>query len=518
MEQARNKESLYSDLMDCGDSLRSVEFSFRQPHRLDTVLGFDLVVDDGYLAEGELPIRLDVLGSKEALDREFSHLELSGGPLRSALPALLAQATWDPSADVRVSAIGMIGKMVQEQVNAGSLMKHELEGIHEALQQLSRVPLNLPPVLDTQEESPVALPIKEGTPAGAITQERVRLAIVKCLDQPAFGEFRPSISDIFSVLKSMKDPHLSFSLIEHLHDRVLENYSSDERQKGIEKQLDVLHELPNALAADLLGRLRERSPEFVEERMRILLGQRKPLQAEKLLRVINELYEQDIPFRKGFLELILREEFAPGLKLVACKLGASTEALIDGLSDSHKKVRAACGDQLQRRTLSDENIALIGEYLQAERPRDVRRIAATILCQLEDTTAASPRLLSGLTDRDSKVCNLSALALARSHDLTAAFLYSRAALKQYDSSRKYPVIIFLYSLDRNQSVLPANIFPLLSDIVSSPIEPRKVREVCTEIIVRHAEPEYSKRVLLRLRSEVGPTMKEFLNDILKQIG
>lgn len=498
-------------------SLRYVEFSFRTPQKPESTFTFDLVVDDGFLREGDLPIDLRVLGSEVSLNREFAHVDLSGGALRSALPALLTQAAWDPDTDVRVSSIAALGKLVREGEGTAELTTEEIESIHEMLRQIFIAPLNAPPNSEEKEGVPTVLQLYERTPAGEMAKEKIRVAVLRCLDQSAFGEGRTSTGEIFDVLQAAKDTHSRKQLINLLQKRVLDSPSREVRRALLGDQIQRLLSLPIGDAADLLGGIRQYDNAFVDGRVTSLLLDGKPAQSVKLLRVVAELYRRGTPFQQDLMEMTLAGSESSKVRLAACKSGLSEEGLLLGVYDSSWRVQNECIQQLIERRLSPKVIGTLGRYLDPHHPHFVRRAAVRVLSSIPDTTIATKSLLQALRDEDPRIAEFAGVALAHSKNLSHALHYSEVVLSDPDSVLKGPVVAFLTHLEKEQCQLPTVFYPLLVRMVSSRGESRSLREGCTEIIARHAEPEDSKRILEGLKIRVGTTMQKYIERVLEHV-
>lgn len=498
-------------------SLRHVEFSFRTPQKLGSIFKFDLVVDDGFLQEGDLPIDLRVLGSEVPLNREFAHLDLSGGALRSALPALLAQAAWDPDTEVRVSSIAALGKLVREGGGKADLSAEEVEAIHETLRQIFLSPLSAPPTSQGEEHAPVILRLYEKTPAGEIAIERIQVAVLRCLDQSVFGEARPATKQIFDVLRGAKDNRSRHQLMGLLEERILESPTREVRRALLEEQIHGLLTTQIADGADLLGSIRQHDPVFVDSKVASLLLDGNPAQSVKLLGIIAELYRRGTPFQEGLIEMTLAGSASSKVRFMACKSGLSEEGLLLGVYDPSWRVQDESIKQLRERSLSSKAIGVLGRYLEPHQPHFVRLAAIKVLSSIPDTTPATKTLLEALWDEDPRIADLSGVALARSRDLNRVLHYSQVVLSDPDSLLKGPVVAFLSHLEKDQCQLPTAFYPLLVKLISSRGESRNVREGCAEIIARHAEPEDSKRILGSLKPRVGTTMQRYIDKVLEYV-
>lgn len=489
-------------------NLRYAEFSFQRGNELYT---YDLVVDDEYLQQGDAPVSLRSLGSADTVEREFTLMTLQGQELRSALPAVLVQALWDPSTEVRLQAIDALGRIARHD----ELTPDELTTIQETLQQIYKSPHSRPPESMATEEEHSACESHSLSETSPESFDALRCAVLKTLMHLPTEAAWPSPATLFSVYRSLTNDTLREGLLPTVDERIGKISDWQQREDVITSSLEQLSTLPVREGSTLCAILAKHTPAVVQYHLQGLVFRSRGHESTKLLQLLIIHVGEDSPTAQSCLNRVFLSHPSHEARFFAASRGVNESCILQGLDSRNGEIRDLAIDTLIAQGVSEQGLEQLISRLRLSSHRNTQLASARTLSHLSSTTAVAEQLVLALEHPDDLIAHHCAIALSHSHDLAHALSITEEMLRNPFKERKAPYMEFLNGLEPGQTFIPQSLFDAVGTFIEDRAQRTALRQLGVNFVVDHATEYQSREVLMRIRPRVNEALQEYIDNALE---
>ena len=469
---------------------------------------YDLVVDDEYLQRGDAPVNLQLLGSADTVEREFTLMTLQGHELRSALPAVLVQALWDPSTEVRLQAIEALGRIARDH----GPTPDELTAIQETLQQIYKSPHSRPPEATVITGGRLVYD-QNGTSQESV--DALRCAVLKTLMRlPTEGAW-PSAETLFSVYRSLTSVKLRENLLSAVDERLEKISDWQQREDVITSSLEQLSTLPVREGSTLCAILAKHTPAVVQYHLQGLVFRSRGHESAKLLQLLIIHVGEDSPAAQHCIDRVFLSHPSHEARFFAASRGVNESCLLQGLDSRNGEIRDLAMDTLIAQGVSEEGLEQLVSRLRLSSHRNTQLASARTLSHLSSTTAVAEQLVLALEHPDDLIAHHCAIALSHSQDLAHALSVAEEMLRNPFKERKAPYMEFLNGLEPGQTFIPQSLFDAVGTFIEDRVQRTALRQLGVNFVVDHATKYQTREVLMRIRPRVNEALQEYIDNALE---
>gem|GEM_PF-2720483 len=490
-------------------SLRYLQFTFERDGKN---YAYDLVIDDSALREGDAPVDLNFLGSKDTLSREFTVMTLQGAELRSALPAILVQAGGDPSTAVRLQAIYALGRILGLSEPA---QEQERESIRETLQQIYKSPNTIPTEFRSSITEERQDEDNDNRLFSAEDSDALRSAALIALTQFPDDKLKPPILTLLSMYGQLGEGPLKQGMLSTINESVEQTPDILMKAAQIRNLIDHVTTLSLSDGKSLCKMLARHEPAVVESQLCALLSQCGGQEGAKLLDIFVEVSQNPIETQE-YLDHLFLNHASLDLRFYVVSKGISESALLKGLESGIERVREIASSALVAQEISQQGLLGLMSRLRGSYDPHTQLASAEVLRQVEDTTIISEQLVLALEHRNDLVAKYCAQALASSTDLSEAFSVVEDTLRNPYKENKAPYLHFLTALHPEEVFIQTSILETVGMVVKDSSCHLNLRKEGIVFIANHAQEFDRERLLQILREQVGLSLQQFIDTILEE--
>ncbi|MGA1191724.1 MAG: HEAT repeat domain-containing protein [Bdellovibrionota bacterium] len=497
-----------SDTTPYAPNLRYAEFSF---HKGNEKYAYDLVVDDEFLQQGDAPVNLQFLASTDSVAREFTLMTLQGQELRSALPAILVQAVWDPSTEVRLQAIEALGRIARGDEHT----TEEFISIQDTLQQIYKSPHMRPPEATVlQGEHSACQPV----PSMSVSLDNadvIRCAVLKTLTQLPAEAAWPSPTTLFSVYRSLTDAKLREDFLSIIDERLGNISDWQQQEELITSLLEQLTALPIQEGSALCTILSKYQPAVVEYHLQGLVFRSRGQESMKLLQLFVEHVGEESEVAQSCIDRVFLSHPSHEARCFAASQGVTESCVLRGLDSRSDDIRDLAIDTLIAQGVSEEGLEQLVSRLRLSSHRNTQLASARTLSHLSSTTAVAEQLVLALEHPNDIVAHHCAIALSHSGDLTHALSVAEEMLRNPFKERKAPYMEFLNCLEPGQTFIPQALFDAVGTFIEDRVQRTPLRQLAVNFVVDHATEYQTRELLTRIRPRVNEALQEYIDRALE---
>ena len=497
-----------SDTTPYAPNLRYLEFSFRQG---DEKYAYDLVVDDEFLQHGDAPVNLQFLGSNDTVEREFTLMTLQGQELRSALPAILVQAVWDPSTEVRLQAIEALGRIVKRDDHT----TEELISIQEALQQIYKSPHMRPPEAAGLDEEGSACQPVHSMDVATENADVLRCAVLKTLTQLPVEAAWPSPTTLFSFYRSLSNVKLREPFLSTIDERLGKISDWQQQEELITSLLEQLTALPIQEGSALCTILSKYQPAVVEYHLQGLVFRSRGQESMKLLQLFVEHVGEESEVAQSCIDRVFLSHPSHEARCFAASQGVTESCVLRGLDSRSDDIRDLAIDTLIAQGVSEEGLEQLISRLRLSSHRNTQLASARTLSHLSSTTVVAEQLVLALEHPNDIVAHHCAIALSNSTDLTHALSITEEMLRNPFKERKSPYMEFLNCLEPGQTFIPQALFDAVGTFIEDRVQRTPLRQLAVNFVVEHATEYQTRELLTRIRPRVNEALQDYIDHVLE---